>query len=159
MHNVGSKPPAQHTDNPMIQISLQIIMIINHIDNWWIHVPCATKGPVNGHQSRIKPLSFIDIWIPFPAKCSSLICLGYVSKWSLNCLKWTHWRYYLQKAVPTHQQHELSYCQSIHHIVITCLTYLNKATMPWILCVHLPNCPVLKWHKPRFSKMIITHAE
>ena len=46
---------------------LQIIMIINHIDHWWIHAHCAAKGPVNGYQARTKPLSCINIWKPLPA--------------------------------------------------------------------------------------------
>ena len=68
MHNTISKPSAQHTDIPFILISLQIIMIIKHIDHCWIHVPCDAKEPSEWVSTRTKPLSSIAIWILLPDK-------------------------------------------------------------------------------------------
>ena len=151
IHNAGSNPSAQHTDVPIILISLQIIMIINRIDHWWIH---EFKNPVNGCQARAKSLPCICIWIPLPAKCSGHIGVGHVSTWSLNCLKRTHWRYN-QKAVTIHHQHEISYCHSNHQTVITCLT-VSPQSNTYVL----PSAPqsVLSWND-RDSQMRFTHAE
>ena len=155
MHNAGSKPPAHHTDISIILISLQIIMRINHIDHWWIHVPCAARNPMNRYQARPKSLPIIDIWLHLPAKCSGHIGLGHVSTRSMNCLKRTYWRWYNQKAVPIHQQEEISYCHNTYQTVITCVT------IPlWSNTYVLPSAPqgVLSWNG-RDSKMRFTRAE
>ena len=112
--------------------------IINHIDPWWTGVEYLLMRSVNVCHARTKPLSFMGIWIPLTAKCSSPICLGYVSTWSPNCFKRTYWNKHIQKPVPIHQQHEISYCQSTRQTVFLCLTYPHKIQPHICTCVRSP---------------------